>query len=45
MNSKRKIPDSGELAEKSKGLQKLSSLFEGFQEPFVLSLACKSVVH
>ena len=29
---------------KSKGLHKLSSVFEGIQEPFILSLACKSVV-
>ena len=29
---------------KSKGLQKLFSVFEGIQEPFILSLACKSVV-
>ena len=29
---------------KSKGLQKLCSVFEGIQEPFILSLACKSVV-
>ena len=28
---------------KSKGLHKLCSVFEGNQEPFVLSLACKSV--
>ena len=31
---------------KSKGLHKLcSSVFEGIQEPFELSLACKSVVY
>ena len=30
---------------KSKGLHKLCSIFEGIQEPFVLSLACKSVVY
>ena len=30
---------------KSKGLHKLCSVFEGIQEPFVLSLACKSVVY
>ena len=29
---------------KSKGLHKLCSIFEGIQEPFILSLACKSVV-
>ena len=29
---------------KSKGLHKLCSVFEGIQEPFMLSLACKSVV-
>ena len=29
---------------KSKGLQKLFSVFEGIQQPFILSLACKSVV-
>ena len=30
---------------KSKGLHKLFSVFEGIQEPFILSLACKSVVY
>ena len=30
---------------KSKGLHKLYSVFEGIQEPFVLSLVCKSVVY
>ena len=30
---------------KSKGLHKLCSEFEGIQEPFVLSSACKSVVY
>ena len=30
---------------KSKGLHKLCSVLEGIQEPFILSLACKSVVH
>ena len=30
---------------KSKGLQKLCSVFEGIQEPFVLFWACKSVVY
>ena len=30
---------------KSKGLHKLCSVFEGTQEPFVLSSACKSVVY
>ena len=29
---------------KSKGLHKLFSVFEGIQEPLILSLACKSVV-
>ena len=29
---------------KSKGLHKLFSVFEGIQEPFILSLASKSVV-
>ena len=29
---------------KSKGLHKLCFVFEGIQEPFILSLACKSVV-
>ena len=29
---------------KKKGLHKLCSVFEGIQEPFILSLACKSVV-
>ena len=29
---------------KCKGLHKLCSVFEGIQEPFVLSSACKSVV-
>ena len=29
---------------KSKGLHELFSVFEGIQEPFILSLACKSVV-
>ena len=29
---------------KSKDLHKLCSVFEGIQEPFILSLACKSVV-
>ena len=29
---------------KSKGLHKLCPVFEGIQEPFILSLACKSVV-
>ena len=29
---------------KNKGLHKLCSVFEGIQEPFILSLACKSVV-
>ena len=28
----------------SRGLHKLFSVFEGIQEPFILSLACKSVV-
>ena len=30
---------------KSKGLHKLYSVFEGIQEPFILSLACKSVFY
>ena len=30
---------------KSKGLHKLFSVFEGIQGPFMLSLACKSVVY
>ena len=30
---------------KSKGLHKLCSVFEGIQEPFILSLASKSVVY
>ena len=30
---------------KSKGLHKLCSVFEGIQEPFVSSSACKSVVY
>ena len=30
---------------KSKGLHKLCSVFEGIQEPFVLSSACKGVVY
>ena len=30
---------------KSKGLHKLCSVFEGIQEPFILSLACKGVVY
>ena len=30
---------------KSKGLHKLCSVLEGVQEPFILSLACKSVIH
>ena len=29
----------------SKGLHKLCSVFECIQEPFILSLACKSVVY
>ena len=33
MHSKQKIADSGGL------------VLEGIQEPFILSLACKSVVH
>ena len=44
MHSKRKIPDSLPDWLKSKGLHKLFSVFEGIQEPFILSLACKSVV-
>ena len=30
---------------KSKGLHKLCFVLEGIQEPFILSLACKSVVY
>ena len=30
---------------KTKGLHKLYSVLEGIQEPFILSLACKSVIH
>ena len=30
---------------KSKGLHKLCSVFDGIQDPFILSLACKSVVY
>ena len=30
---------------KSKGLHKLCPVFEDIQEPFILSLACKSVVY
>ena len=30
---------------KSKGFHKLCSVFAGIQEPFILSLACKSVVN
>ena len=30
---------------KSKGLYKLCSVLEGIQEPSILSLACKSVIH
>ena len=30
---------------KSKGLHKLWSVLEGIKEPFILSLACKSVIH
>ena len=37
-------PVRGGLAE-SKGLHKLCSVFEGIQEPFILSLTCKSVVY
>ena len=41
-----KAKDTGFVADwlKSKGLHKLFSVFEGIQEPFILSLACKSVV-
>ena len=38
-----RYPIQGRLAEK-KGLHKLCSVFEGIQEPFILSLTCKSVV-
>ena len=42
-----KVKDTRFVADwlKSEGLQKLCSVFEGIQEPFVLSLACKSVVY
>ena len=32
------------ISDLAKGLHKLFSVFEGIQEPFILSLACKSVV-
>ena len=35
----------GAVLLKSKGLHKLLSVFEGIQEPFILSLARKSVVY
>ena len=37
-----RYPIRGGLAEKQR--HKLCSVFEGIQEPFILSLACKSVV-
>ena len=42
-----KAKDTGFVADwlRSKGLYKLCSVFEGIQEPFVLSSACKSVVY
>ena len=39
-----RYPIRGGLAEKQR-LHKLCSVFEGIQEPFVLSSACKSVVY
>ena len=39
-----RYPIRGGLTEKQ-GLHKLCSVFEGIQEPFILSLACKSVVY
>ena len=39
-----RYPIRGGLAEKQR-LHKLCSVFEGIQEPFILSLACKSVVY
>ena len=41
-----KTKDTRFVAEwlKSKGLHKLFSVFEGIQEPFILSLACQGVV-
>ena len=39
-----RYPIRGGLAEKQ-GLAQACSVFEGIQEPFILSLACKSVVY
>ena len=39
-----RYPIRGGLAEKQR-LAKICSVFEGIQEPFMLSLACKSVVY
>ena len=39
-----RYPIRGGLAEK-KGLAQAFSVFEGIQEPYILSLACKSVVY
>ena len=45
MHSKQKIPDSWRTGWKAKACTvMLCSVFEGIQEPFTLSLACKSVV-
>ena len=37
-------PNRGGLAEKQR-LAQACSVFDGIQEPFILSLACKSVVY
>ena len=39
-----RYPIRGGLAEKQRLAQAFFSVFEGIQEPFILSLACKSVV-
>ena len=39
-----RYPIRGRLAEKQR-LAQACSVFEGIQEPFILSLACKSVVY
>ena len=39
-----RYPIRGGLAEKQR-LAQACSVFEGIQEPFILSLACKSVVY
>ena len=44
MHSKRKIPDSWRTGWKAKVCTSFFSVFEGIQEPFILSLACKSFV-